>query len=209
MAPEERDGAQVTDAELLDAALAAFASRGFEGTSVREIARDLGVSHNLIPQRFGSKERLWYAAIDHGALVITGALLSEPIDPGGDEVDRLRAAFVRLVTVNANYPWLLQIVSHEAGRPGSRLDYLFDEYIEPVRRFGEALLANLRSQGKVRTDSTAIVYFLMTHGAAGPLALPGLAHRFGVDIDAEDAVHRHAVAVVDVLFDGLLTTGSG
>ena len=33
---------------------------------VREIARRLDVSHNLIPQRFGSKEDLWYAAVDHG-----------------------------------------------------------------------------------------------------------------------------------------------
>ena len=48
------------------AALDEFAENGFAGTSVRKLARDLGVSHNLIPQRFGSKERLWYAAVDQG-----------------------------------------------------------------------------------------------------------------------------------------------
>ena len=62
-----------TDERMLRAALDEFAENGFAGTSVRKLARDLGVSHNLIPQRFGSKERLWYAAVDQGF----GALATE------------------------------------------------------------------------------------------------------------------------------------
>lgn len=202
---EPPGGGPVPDAVLLDAALAAFADRGFEGTSVREIARDLGVSHNWIPQRFGSKERLWYAAVDHGALRLTAELLAEPIPSGGDELQQLRAAFVRLVEINAGNPALIRIVNHEAARPGPRLDYLFDEYIEPVRRFGDALLAELRAQGKVRTVSASILYFLLTNGAAGPFAVPALAARFGeLDLDDPAAIHERAVAVVDLLFDGLL-----
>jgi AcrR family transcriptional regulator len=197
--------AEERDDELLDAALAAFAERGFDGTSVREIARDLGVSHNLIPQRFGSKERLWYAAIDHGARVISRELLAQPIDVGGDDIAALRSAFVRLVEVNATHPALIRIVNHEAARPGKRLDYLFDEYIQKVRKFGEALLTPLRAAGKIRTDSTSIIYFLMTHGAAGPFAVPALASRFGeIDLDDPAAIHDRAVVVVDLLFDGLL-----
>ena len=56
--------AVVSDADVLDLALDAFADQGYDGTSVREVCRRLGVSHNLIHERYGSKERLWYAAID-------------------------------------------------------------------------------------------------------------------------------------------------
>jgi AcrR family transcriptional regulator len=52
--------------DLLPLALEAFADLGYEGASMRDLCRRLGVSHNLLHQRFGSKDRLWYAAVDHG-----------------------------------------------------------------------------------------------------------------------------------------------
>ena len=54
----------IESSEILDAALRAFARHGLEGVSVRTLNRELGVSHNLIYQRFGSKDDLWRAAVD-------------------------------------------------------------------------------------------------------------------------------------------------
>jgi TetR/AcrR family transcriptional regulator len=209
--PAKGDPAAIDDGALLDAALDAFAERGFDGTSVRELARDLGVSHNLIPQRFGSKERLWYAAVDHGFGTLTIELMRVMEDPPPGDVAQLRAMIVRFVEANAARPALLRILNLEATNPGPRLTYLFDNYIDPVRRFGAGLLADLRDRGLIRTDSVALVYFLMTHGAGGPLALPALAERFGTTVDRDDpeAVHRAAVEAVDVLFDGLIVRGNG
>src|SRR5271155_4283689 len=60
-----RDAAPVIDDEaLLDAAFEAFSQRGYEGVAVRELGRRLGISHNLIRVRFGSKEDLWRRAVD-------------------------------------------------------------------------------------------------------------------------------------------------
>lgn len=205
--PSAKGAPALSTPDLLNAALDAFAEKGFEGTSVRELARDLGVSHNLIPQRLGSKEQLWFAAIDHGfgALAVAlAAVLAEDIPD--DDVSRLRALVVRFIEVNAARPALLRIINQEAAAPGPRLDHLFTYFIDPVAQFGADLLARLQSSGQIRTDSVSLVYFLMTHGAGGPLALPGLAARFGAAIDPNDpdAVHRHAVQATDVIFDGLL-----
>ena len=133
-----------TDA-VLDAALDAFAERGFEGTSVREIARDLGVSHNLIPQRIGSKDDLWRAAVDRGFGSLATALATAlaEVDDDADDLDRLRAMIVRFVEANAARPALLRIISREAVSPGWRFDHLWDGYIDPVRLFGEELLCLL------------------------------------------------------------------
>jgi TetR/AcrR family transcriptional regulator len=202
----------VADGVLLDAALEAFAARGFEGTSVREIARQLGVSHNFLPQRFGTKERLWYAAVEHGfrgvlADVTTDDVLATDAAPHeADELAQFRAAVVGFVEAMAKRPALLQIITREATTPGPRLDHLFTTYIEPVGQLGEEILEHLGARGRVRTRSVSLVYFMMTHGAAGALALPALAERFGDPVDARDAeqVHRYAVEAVDVLFDGLV-----
>jgi TetR/AcrR family transcriptional regulator len=201
------DDTTPTDAEVLDAALEAFAEQGFAGTSVRELARHLGVSHNLIPQRFGSKDRLWYAAVDHGFESLLTDLLPVVLEDRPDDVARLRAWMVRFIEGNAARPALLRIINQEAASPGPRLDYLYDRYIEPVRQVSQDFLSDLHDRGLVTTTSVGLVYFLMTHGAGGPTAFPALAERFGevVPPDDPDAVRRHAEAAVDLLFEGLRT----
>jgi AcrR family transcriptional regulator len=191
---------------LLEAALDAFADKGYDGTSVRELARSLGVSHNLIPQRIGTKEELWRRAVDQGFGQLAAALATALVDDPGDDLARLRALVVRFVEANAARPALLRIITQEAARPGPRFDHLFTNYIDPLRIFGADLMARLRANGQLRTDSVALMYFFMTHGAGGPLALPAMAERFGSTIDPADerAVRRHAEEAVDVLFDGLV-----
>jgi AcrR family transcriptional regulator len=202
----------VADGVLLDAVLDAFAARGFEGTSVRELARQLGVSHNFLPQRFGTKERLWYAAVEHGFRgvfeEVTADVDAEAAPDGEPEIDveRLRATVVGFIEAMAKRPALLQIITREATTPGPRLDHLFETYIGPVGQLGEQILDHLGAQDRVRTRSISLLYFMMTHGAAGALALPSLAERFGdpVDVRDPDDVHRYAVEAVDLLFDGLV-----
>jgi len=196
---------QRTDDQVLEAALEAFAEHGFAATSVREVARQLGVSHNLIPQRFGSKERLWYAAVDHGFGSLLTDLLPVVLEDEPDDVSRLRSWMVRFIEANAARPALLRIINREAASPGPRFDYLYDHYIEPVRLAGDAFLVDLHERGLVTTTSVGLVYFLMTHGAGGPIAFPALAERFGdaVQPDDPEAVRRHAEEAVDVIFGGL------
>jgi AcrR family transcriptional regulator len=208
--PPAGDPGSIPTTELLDAALEAFAERGFEGTSVRELARGLGVSHNLIPQRIGSKDQLWQAAVDHGFAQVAMALAEifvGPIPVPDDDLATLRAVVVRFVEAMGSRPALLRIIQAEAAAPGPRFDYLFDTYIDPVRLFGAEVLGQLRAAGRLRTDSVALMYFFMTHGAGGPLALPAMAARFGLEVDPGDpeALHRHAEAAADLLFDGLAT----
>ena len=52
-------------ARLLRAATDSFAELGYEGTSLRTIAEDAGVSFQLITYYFGSKEELWVATVDY------------------------------------------------------------------------------------------------------------------------------------------------
>ena len=45
--------------------LHAFAEHGYDGMSLRTLNAEMGLSRGTINQRFGSKEQLWYAAVDH------------------------------------------------------------------------------------------------------------------------------------------------
>ena len=66
--PETRRGRPKihADDDVLEAALRDFAVYGFEGTSLRSLNAELGLSHGTINQRFGTKERLYLEAVDYG-----------------------------------------------------------------------------------------------------------------------------------------------
>src|ERR1700682_3334674 len=57
-----RRNAAATARELLEAPRVRFARDGFDRTSIRDIAADVGVDQALVIRYFGSKERLFSAA---------------------------------------------------------------------------------------------------------------------------------------------------
>ena len=59
--PRRRNAAS-TARKLLEAARLRFAREGFDGTSIRDIAGDVGVDQALVIRYFGSKEKLFAAA---------------------------------------------------------------------------------------------------------------------------------------------------
>jgi AcrR family transcriptional regulator len=58
-----RPGGEDTRARILDAARAAFGERGFEGASIREVAARAAVDPALVHHYFGTKQRLFVAAM--------------------------------------------------------------------------------------------------------------------------------------------------
>ena len=62
--PAAGAAASVSEAAVLDLAFQTFAQHGYEATTLRSLARRLGVSHNLLNVRFGAKADLWRRAVD-------------------------------------------------------------------------------------------------------------------------------------------------
>ena len=61
---DRHDEAAPARERILDAALAAFAERGFDGATTRAIAAAAGVNLGLIPYYFADKQGLWREAVD-------------------------------------------------------------------------------------------------------------------------------------------------
>ncbi|HEY8526649.1 MAG TPA: TetR/AcrR family transcriptional regulator [Acidimicrobiales bacterium] len=203
--PPGQAGPVAPNDDLLPLALEAFADLGYEGASMRALCRRLGVSHNLLHQRFGSKERLWYAAVDHGFRSLAAELVTNSED---DDLERLRFVMVRWLELTAASPALTKIINQEAAIGGPRLDYMFDTYIAPVTKAMARFLRKLARQGRVRDVHPSTWYFLVVHGAGGPLHLRALAERFGYEPGDDDGVRRYACEVVDALLSGLVTEES-
>src|ERR1700682_4967522 len=122
--PKAED-APATLEQILDAAFRSFATYGYDGVSVRTLNRELGVSHNLIHQRFGSKQGLWYAAVDREfSQQITE--LATAFDPTPeDPLDQLNHAIRRFVRYSAERPQLLGLMNIEDRADSARAHSLY------------------------------------------------------------------------------------
>lgn len=205
--PKAQD-APATLEQILDAAFRAFATYGYDGVAVRTLNRELGVSHNLIHQRFGSKQGLWYAAVDR-AFGQQVSELATVFDPTlSDPLDQLNHAIRRFVRYAAEHPELLGLMNTEARIDSERLDYIYDNYTAPALAPLGQLLEYLTAEGRIRPISLRTLFFLIAHGAGAPFTLTALARRFdSTDPLAPDQVTEQATLTADVITNGLRLTG--
>src|ERR1700738_767228 len=94
-------GTEFDPAVLLRAALAAFAERGYDGVSVRQVARELGISHALLNARCGTKRDLWFAAMNHVLTTLEQDLRAAAQAPDTDDLAALRDGIIAHVTFAA------------------------------------------------------------------------------------------------------------
>jgi AcrR family transcriptional regulator len=207
--PKARD-APVTGEQILDAAFRAFATYGYDGVAVRTLNRELGVSHNLLHQRFGSKQRLWYAAVDR-AFSQQVTQLAMSFDPTlADPLDQLNHAIRRFVHYSAEHPELLGLMNIEARLESERLDYIYGNYVAPALAPLGRLLDHLHENGRIRPISLRALFFLIAHGAAAPFTLAPLARHFDkTDPLDPNQVTEQAALTADVITGGLRIDAPG
>lgn len=95
---------------ILDVAEELFASRGFEGTSVRDIAQKAGMNVAMISYYFGSKEKLLQNLIlnrtESTSMVLVGLSQNKQMDPW-EKIDRVIDYYVDKLLDNRNFHTIL------------------------------------------------------------------------------------------------------
>jgi TetR/AcrR family transcriptional regulator len=194
-------------ARILDAALEAFASRGYDGATTSAIARAAGVTQPLVHYHFASKDELWREAVDRElAAVVTSfaGILGQLGDL--DEVDRLKVLVRRLVQFVAEHPELGRIVSYEAAQGGSRLAWLLGRGGDGSRLQAlDALLLAGMDEGWIKRLPVAHVATCLM-GAAAYFFIARHLVRDLYDQDVADpaVIQAHADTVVEIFFHGLV-----
>jgi TetR/AcrR family transcriptional regulator len=192
--------------EMMLAAAEAFAVHGYDGVSLRTVNDKLGVSRNFLYQRFGSKANLWRAVVDwaFGPLV---AHLDDADDEMDDALRRLRTFICSFIEYSATRPYLASLATLEGAAPTDRLDYLYHNYINPVRSRFLPLLEQLQRTGRVKPIPPEVLFFLITSGGTAPFGQVGLSALMEIELDPENPgrVRAYAQHVAEVLLSGIAT----
>jgi len=192
----------------LRVALRVFARDGFEGASVRQISREVGVSHTLLHHYFGSKTQLWKACIDHSFGAIGAELLPRVgrLSGEGSILRQVRALVVHYVMLASQFPEGFQIVTYEGARGGERLDYILDNHVRRFLDVTQHMVKTAGELGLVRKVPWASLFFLVFSGGPAMFALGEFAKGIGArpeGMSEHEFLEQHASATADMIMAAL------
>ncbi len=185
-----------TRARIRDAAIACFAGSGVEGTSLRQIAGEAGVSAALILHHFGSKEGLREACDD---FVVASFVDKKDAMTGTATAEMMRAA------LDSREAWspLLEYMTRMLVDGSAASDRLFDALLAGTRDMLERQIADGLVRPQPDLDATAVY---MTLYGLGPVLLQRhLARSLGEDGLSTGLLERSTLPVLELFTHGLYT----
>lgn len=174
-----RPGAPDTRAEVLAAARASFAEKGFRGTTIRAVAASAGVDPALVHHYFGSKDDLFLAALQMPVdpREVLGPVVALGPDGAGE---RLLRTFLSVWDDPETQGQLLAVVRSVLSADGATL--LQEGFIPVVVGPVLAQLVADRPDDRIPLVASQVIGLIVTRYL---LALPPMAQ-----MPAEDVVAR-------------------
>ncbi len=188
-----------TRERIVEAALEAFAEKGFRGASTRDIAQRAGTNQGLITYHFRSKDDLWQAAADR----IFGMLQKSLGERLGsldvrDPRERAREAIRAYVRFAAAHPELFRLMVDEGKNSEDRMKWLVDTHLKP--RFDEFARAGGSPISGSNPSLLPHAYYVMAGAGSLIFAVAPECRRLtGLDPTTEAAIEAHANFVADLL----------
>ncbi|RUP28141.1 MAG: TetR/AcrR family transcriptional regulator [Mycolicibacterium sp.] len=192
--------AELVREEVIDAALAEFAVRGYHQTSISHIAKRLGAGHSMFYRYFANKRDI----IDQAVRRVNGRLLSAigEVLPGSlatitEFREYVMAVGMAYTDVLAEEPRLLQLIVMEAAGVDQQMTEQFHHMFDGGVRSLSAMLRDGIARGYIRSD-------IDVHGTAESIvAIPfGIALRHGQKPD-RDRLVAQTRATTDLVCRGI------
>src|SRR6201988_164301 len=151
-----------TRATILNAAIAEFAERGFQGASIRAIADRLGLQHPLITYHYRSKEILWRAAAEHAFAQIRTEW--DILAPEGSELSplaRLRQEYTTLFRYTVAFPEFHRFMRQEALTNNPRLKWVAETVLAPLLARLLPQIVAAQKQGLLPAVDPILFHYMM------------------------------------------------
>jgi AcrR family transcriptional regulator len=187
-----------TRERILAAALGAFAEKGFDGSTTREIAARADVTLGLVQYYFGSKLKLWKSAVDLAFAELAGGLDGLLADPTPcDERDRLRLLIRSHVRFVARNPEFVRLMRDEGKRRGPRMRWLVDRHVKPLYEKLTPLIQGCQDSGVLLARVAPIHFVYILVGAVDAIfhQAEECKRVAGIDPADQQVVEAHTLAV--------------
>jgi len=191
-----------TRERVLDAALVAFGTRGFEATSLDALATELGIRKQTILYYFPSKDALLDGVIDATSAELTSEL-EHTLARAGSGFARIEAIVRKAFRLGARRPPLLGLL-REASRLGPPHSTRLLEGIDPLVKRAHRYLEDEMAAGRFRRHDPSAV-LLTTYWAVLGMATEVEAQRALGDEPTVRALVRRREGLLALLRAALIT----
>ena len=198
--PSRRLSADERRAQILREAAQLFGSHGFNGTTTRDVAAQVGITEAALYRYFPSKEAMYTAILDER---MASAALLEPVEPiaaaGDDRAVFTMLALTLLRSVEAD-PSILRLILYSA-LEGHELARPFQEKrILRLREFLTAYIARRTAEGVFRAIDPKLAARAFTGMIVDHLIVK---HVFGQRDQYPQSPEQVAETYVSIVLDGV------
>ncbi|CAE6836259.1 TetR/AcrR family transcriptional regulator [Paraburkholderia haematera] len=187
----EQQRAQETRSAILNAALAEFATKGFEAASIRSIADRIGLQHPLITYHYRSKDVLWQAVAEFVFERIRhewDAYLTDT--PPAMAADRVKLVYRALFRFTVDFPEFHRFMLQEFLVYSPRLQWLADTVLKPLINWLIPQIRAAQDEHAMPRVEPILLHYLM-------ISLTSTLSGFGPEMLATSNVSASDPAVVD------------
>jgi TetR/AcrR family transcriptional regulator, fatty acid metabolism regulator protein len=184
--------------QILEAAVRAFAKRGYHASRVSDIAEEAGVAYGLVYHYFESKEAVLEAIFrDTWGMMLEAIRAVEESDPSPREQLRKTAAIV--LRTWRDQPDLVRVLVREVTRSGEQLQREVDEIAHAFETL-QRIIERGQEQGVFRRDLSSRLAAWIVYGALEEILTGWVLGRLP---DSDEDVAAAERTVIQVLCDGL------
>ncbi len=177
-----------TRERILDAALSAWGTRGYDGTSLDTLAGGLGITKQAILYWFPSKEALLDAVIARSAAELS-AVLVRALEGAGDGWDKVEAVVRSVFRLAARRPELLGLV-REVSRLGPPAATRMIEELQPLARRASEFLQAEMDAGHMRRHDPNLLLLAIYSTVIGMVTEVDVMRALGEEPTARSLVRR-------------------
>ena len=198
-APVAASAQEAKRRQIMEAAVRAFARKGYHSCRVGEIAEEAGVAYGLVYHYFGSKEEV-LEEIFRDTWTQMLARIREVAASGEPAVEQVRKVTALLLRTWRRDPDLVRVLVREVTRSPEQLKRQIAEIGHAYEALGEIVVNGQRS-GEFRDDLDPKVAAIVFYGALEEV-LTGWV--MGQIRDGDEDIARAEHDVTSVICDGLL-----
>jgi AcrR family transcriptional regulator len=173
---------------VVDAAVMAFGSRGYDVTSLDALAAELGIRKQTILYYCPSKEALLEAAVDRASAELS-AILEDALDGAGDGWDRVEAVVRSVFRLAARRPELLGLL-REVSRLGPPAATRLTTGLGPLISRAAMFLEEEMDAGKMRRHDPRLLLLSAYSAVIGVATEVEVLRALGFEPTARSLVRR-------------------
>jgi len=187
--------------QILNAAVRAFAKKGYHASRVSDIAEEAGVAYGLVYHYFDSKDAVLEAIFrEMWGMMVAAINAMESLEESPRE--QLRKFCAIVLRTWRDYPDVVRVLVREVARSGDQLQREVEEIALALQAL-QRIVARGQEQGEFRADFSPQLAAWIVYGALEEILTGWVLGRLpGADEDIREAER----AVVAILCDGLVSS---